>query len=183
MSKFSPNQPHLLKYARIEEERRFLVKVLPNDLDLDAEYMWIIDRYLTGTRLRLRRMESEDGSKKIYKFGQKYRSAGLPPYQTVMTNIYLDENEYESLSVLGGATLIKRRYPYEHAGYNYSLDIYSGHLEGLKLAEIEAVAGQQITLLSTPEFALREVTNDPFFYGGNLAELSTVDFQEWLAAS
>ena len=98
-----------------------------------------------------------------------------------MTNIYLDEAEYEAMVALGDSTIIKRRYRYHHAGFDYSLDIFEINLNGLVLAEIESHSEVDISPLPVPEFASREVTDDPLFTGGKLAELSQDDFQAWLA--
>ena len=133
------------KYARVEGERRFWLKSLPEDLDRDA-FVRIIDRYIPGTRLRLRLIESPSGEPLAFKFGQKYRARHLESHQTLMTNIYLDEVEYRILARLGGATVIKRRYPYQHAGGIYSLDVFEGHLEGLILLEIESQGEADIGL-------------------------------------
>jgi len=68
---YNPNNS--LKYARIEEERRFLLKSIPEELLEVEENICVIDRYITGTRLRLRRMQSPQGSTLALKPGQKYR--------------------------------------------------------------------------------------------------------------
>ena len=64
----------------------------------------------------------------------------------------------------------------------YAIDVFEGTLAGLILAEIEVRPGVDLTLLTTPVFALREVAGDPFFSGENLVELSEVEFQAWLTA-
>jgi hypothetical protein len=57
-----------VKYARIERERRFLLDGLP-DL-AGARVLRITDRYVDGTRLRVRTVE-EDGCDVVRKLGQK----------------------------------------------------------------------------------------------------------------
>lgn len=166
------------KYARVEEERRFLLDKLPDSLDLST-FSRIVDQYLVGTRLRLRRIESAAGKVLVYKFGQKFRAAEHEPYQTMMTNFYLDETEYRMLAQQGGAQLTKRRYRYLHAGLDYSIDFFEDSLEGLILAEIEGHSGRDIAQLPIPPFAVREVTDAPRFTGGMLVELSKEDFQRW----
>ena len=91
------------------------------------------------------------------------------------------EEEYEAMVALGDSTIIKRRYRYHYAGQDYSIDAFEGHLSGLVLAEIESQSESDISTLPVPEFAIREVTNDPLFTGGKLAELSQDEFQAWLA--
>ena len=171
-----------LKYARIEEERRFLLETIPEDLSAEESFNRIIDRYISGTRLRLRQIESPSGEALVFKLGQKYETPDQKSHQTIMTNIYLNEAEYQALAVLGGSTLTKRRYPYHYARYDYSLDVFEGNLDGLVLAEIENQPGFDLSSLPVPEFAIREVTQAEMFSGGKLAELSKDEFQEWWAA-
>ncbi len=179
----SANQPNnFLKYARVEEERRFLLAKMPVDLDQDDSFLRIIDQYLKGTRLRLRRMESTGGEALAYKLGQKYRLPEHKPHQTMMTNIYLNEAEYEVFSRLPHSTITKLRYSYKHDGFDYSIDRFKGHLAGLLLAEIESQGKIDIASLPVPEFATKDITEDAFFKGSNLAELSEVEFQEHLAS-
>src|SRR4051812_37274393 len=77
------------KYARVERERRWLLREPPNP-DEAVAVVEITDRYFTGTRLRLRRMvDRQGGQPTVYKFTQK--AAGL------ITNTYLSEDEYQLL--------------------------------------------------------------------------------------
>ncbi len=167
------------KYARVEEERRFLLRTIPWDLDPVESYVKIFDLYLPGTRLRLRRMESPTGEVRAYKFGQKYRAANHEVHQTAMTNIYLTSAEYKLLAGLKGASLIKKRYTYRNAGNAYGIDVFEGPLSGLVLAEIERHPDQEIEQLPVPDFAIREVTDDPRFTGGELATLTREEFLQW----
>jgi len=173
---------HPLKYARIEAERRFLLNKFPDDLSAEEPFHRIIDRCIPGTRLRLRRIESPSGETLVSKLGQKYKTPELDAHQTLMTNFYMDETEYQILTTLGGSTIIKRRYRYHYAGNDYSIDVFEGNLLGLVLAEIESHSEVDISPLPVPEFAIREVTGDPLFTGGELAELSQGEFQGWLAS-
>jgi CYTH domain-containing protein len=166
-----------LKYGRIEAERRFFLSQLP--ADLPATYTAITDYYITDTRLRLRRMETAAGELIELKLGQKYTTDD--PTQTVMTNIYLNEMEYKILSGLPARLLHKQRYAYAHGRYTYSLDVFTGALAGLILAEIEAQPGITIELLPVPSFAVCEVTAVPLFTGGLLFQLTPAEFQQHLA--
>lgn len=173
---------HPEKYAHIEIERRFLLDRLPAGLAESATYVRIIDRYITGTRLRLRRMESPEGETLALKLGQKYRPAGQGVAKTVMTNLYLNEAEYGLLANLPGLPLVKRRYPYSFEGHTYAIDEFSGPLAGLVLAEIEDRPGVSITDLPLPFFAIREVTDDIAFTGGELVKLDRHAFEKWFSA-
>lgn len=157
------------KYARIEWERRFLLACLPPDLD-QAAYQLIEDIYITGTRLRLRRMSSPQGETLALKLGQKYLRDEQAAQQTVMTNFYLSEAEFTLLRLLPGTPLTKRRYPYRWQGHRYSIDQFCGRLEGLILAEIEATTEEALLALPVPAFAVREVTDDIAYTGGYLVQ-------------
>src|SRR5215469_13457471 len=81
-----------LKYAVVERERRFLVSKLP---DVALERRRIVDRYITGTRLRLREVVTEDGVV-TRKLGHKVR-LGEGPREIACTSLYLDDDEWDVL--------------------------------------------------------------------------------------
>ncbi len=126
-------------------------------------------------------MESPQGSTLALKLGQKFRPADFEAHQTIMTNLYLNEAEYEVLRTLGGSHIYKRRYPFDYEGQKYAIDVFEAALAGLILAEIEGRTGVDLAHLPTPDLAIREVTGDPFFSGANLADLEETEFQAWLA--
>jgi hypothetical protein len=94
------------KYARSEIERRFLVRGVP-----DGEVLRVVDiddRYLDGTRLRLR-MQVERGGPAVFKLTQKVPRPGRHGEQGTITTVYLDEREHAALSILPAAALRKSR--------------------------------------------------------------------------
>lgn len=147
------------KYARYELERRFLVERLPAAAERSH---LIVDRYIIGTRLRLR---SDDGRVPPHKLSQK--EAPSPPdfAVTTITTIYLSPEEYEVLAVLPARELRKRRH---HLG-PYSLDVFEGELAGLVLAEITFDSEEEMRAYPPPDFAEREVSRDRRYTGGALA--------------
>ena len=169
------------KYACLELERRYLLRELPSDLAEQANGWLIVDRYIVNTRLRLRRMTEMESGKTMFKFGQKYRASSQSGVETTMTNIYLDEKEYHSLSKLEAREIVKRRYRYVNGGLEYGIDVFEGELSGLILAEIECETEQECERLQPPSFSLREVTEDIFFTGGFLATLTKEEFEAGLA--
>jgi hypothetical protein len=139
-----------LKYAHVERERRFLLDALP-DLT-GARVLRIADRYLDGTRLRLRTVE-EDGHPTMHKLGQKIRLEGVST--NAHTTLYLSAAEHAGLLHLPGRDLRKTR----HLKGHWAFDVHEG---GLLLAETES--GEE------PWFAyVREVTDEEDFSGGRLA--------------
>ena len=169
------------KYACLEIERRYLLGSPPIGLSETAESWYIVDHYFLDTRLRLRRMSSVSGSEIIYKLGQKYRSATQDASKTTITNMYLTEEEYSFLEKLEGKVTEKKRFRHEVEGRIYSIDVFEGRHRGLVLAEIEFEMESELANISLPDFAIKDVTDDPFFTGGFLAGLLKHEFRERLA--
>jgi len=118
-----------LKYAVVERERRHLVGGLPAGVTSTSD---IVDRYLTGTRLRLREVREADGSI-VRKLGHKVR-LGSGPEEIACTNLYLDEAEWALLEALPARTLRKRRHLVVREGWRVTID---EHEDGTLVAEID----------------------------------------------
>jgi CYTH domain-containing protein len=158
------------RYARTERERRFLVRRLPPDLGRPRR---IEDRYLDGTRLRLRHVR--EGEESVFKLTQKVRRAGGPA-DVAITNTYLTAEEHRTLSLLPGAPLAKSRYEWRSGAHVFVVDEFHGRLEGLWLAEVEVAALD--AALTLPEWAGREVSHDDRFSGGHLATADAAECAE-----
>lgn len=122
----------------------------------------LVDRYIHGTRLRLRRVTTDDAV--VFKLAQKIRFTDADPERVMLTNLYLSANDYEALAALPAAVITKTRRACSWAGTGLAIDQFDGHLSGLVLAEAEL--GPDDQLLSLPDFAIRDVTNDDLFSGG-----------------
>jgi CYTH domain-containing protein len=160
------------KYARIEVERRFLLEGVPQAAEVLAVYE-IGDRYLDGTRLRLRRMAREGGPTQL-KLTQK-----LPDpdgaRQGALTTIYLSEAEHAAFAQLPAATLSKSRLSIAP----YGVDVFHGELEGLYLAEAEFATVEDALALVPAAFCRAEVTADRRFTGGELVRASREQVRAW----
>jgi len=118
-----------LKYAIVERERRFLIASLPDGVVSTKE---ILDRYVTGTHLRLREVRHDDGTV-IRKLGHKVRlSEG--PAEVACTSIYLDEDEWVLLCDLPAQLLRKTRHMVHRDGLVVAVD---EHQDGTLIAEID----------------------------------------------
>src|SRR3954468_24355514 len=101
-----------LKYAVVERERRYRLGRLPDGVSSTKE---ILDRYVTGTRLRLREVRDSDGTV-TRKLGHKVRiSAG--PAAIACTNFYLDDHEWALLTALPARLRRKRRHMIHRDGW------------------------------------------------------------------
>jgi CYTH domain-containing protein len=169
------------KYACLEVEYRYLLSKIPDGL-MDNPKGWLItDRYLPNTRLRLRHMQSLSGDENIYKLAQKYRSEKQNAYETTITNMYLTEAEYHHFQVLEAKILKKKRYPYSLPNFSLSIDVFEDRHQGLILAEMEVEKRAGVDELVFPSFVLKEVTEDPFFTGGNLVTMTDEEFRQGLS--
>jgi CYTH domain-containing protein len=175
------SQDHSPKYERVERERRFLLTELPEGFDLRADHAQITDNYITGTRLRLRKSRWVSTNEWTLKLTQKF--APRPPdfSRTLITSIYLNEYEYEVLSVFEGNELRKNRYPFEHEGRKYSVDVFLGPLRGLVFAETDFDTDEEMEAFAPPAFAFLEVTREEMFTGARLVELTAEDIRRELA--
>jgi CYTH domain-containing protein len=166
------------KYARVERERRFLLREMPEPLTRASLHVQIWDNYITGTRLRLRKIRTPQTKKWTLKLTQKHAPAPPDFSRTIITNTYLSAYEYEVLSVFEGNEIRKNRYPYEYEGRKYSIDVFLGALWGLILAETEFETDEEMQSFTPPPFVAREVTNDETFTGGQLVELTFEELRE-----
>jgi CYTH domain-containing protein len=165
------------RYARVERERRYFLRELPPGLKLSDPHTQITDNYVTGTRLRLRKVRVPETNEWTLKLTQKH--APTPPdfSRTLITNMYLSPYEYEVLSVFEGNELRKNRYPYEHGGRVYSVDLFLGPLRGLVLAETDFGTDAEMDAFPTPSFAHLDVTHDELFTGARLVELTAEELR------
>ncbi|HEX8687824.1 MAG TPA: hypothetical protein VF654_15050 [Pyrinomonadaceae bacterium] len=169
------------KYARVERERRYLLGELPPGLKLADPHTQITDNYVTGTRLRLRKVRDPRANEWTLKLTQK-RAPEPPDFsRTLITNIYLSPYEYEVLSVFEGNELRKNRYPYEHEGRPYSVDVFLGPLRGLVLAETDFDDDAEMDAFPPPPFAALDVSRDELFTGARLVELTAEGLRRELA--
>ncbi|HEY9218201.1 MAG TPA: hypothetical protein VIO94_09135 [Phenylobacterium sp.] len=153
-----------LKYAWVERERRWLCRELPQALVRRSER--ITDLYVTGTNLRLREATPLDGGPAMRRLGRK---ADVSASVRLLTSIYLAPAEFDLLSALPGRTLRKTRHHLGPiAGAEVSVDVFEGELDGLIMAEAEFETMEALQAYPPPPFAVREVTEDHRFSGGQL---------------
>jgi CYTH domain-containing protein len=155
------------KYARVERERRFLMGSVPSGPCVRRTE--IIDRYMSGTRLRLRHSieRTAAGVTTVCKLTQKVPApeGGGPG---LITTIYVNTAEYQTLTTVPAAVLVKTRYRVPPLG----VDVFGGPLTGLVIAEVEFDSGDEAARFPAPVGAVREVTLDARLSGGTLATTS-----------
>ena len=137
-----------MKYARIELERRFLVV----GETPDGEVRRIEDRYIDGTRFRLRKVSSQEGV--VLKLG---RQEDLEPGTKQVTTIYLSEQEFAIFAALPARAAEKMR---TAVGSGWVIDTYP---DGTRIAETEDEVGE------LPAWVGEEITGDEGWSGFALA--------------
>lgn len=169
------------KYTRVEYERRFLIARGADWKRFVESYSKTYeDKYLRGTRLRLRILTDSDTGRRVLKLNKKSESPS--PYFRNVNRILLSPHEYEFLDRLDGDRLRKTRYYHNHLGRVFSIDVFEGELEGLMLCETEADSLEDLMFAEPPPFARHEVTEDSFFEGGNLSRTTREELRRKLSA-
>ena len=165
------------KYARVERERRYLLRDLPEGLTRADHHLQITDNYITGTRLRIRKVRDPKTNKWVVKFTQKFAPNPRDLSRAIITNTYLSAIEAETLSMFDANEIRKNRYKFEFEGRTFSIDMFIGELFGLVLAETGFESDEEMDNFPLPSFALADVTNNELFTGGSLSELTFADIQ------
>src|SRR6266513_3620931 len=142
------------KYARVERERRYLLRDLPEGLSRADHHLQITDSYLTGTRLRIRKVRDPRTNKWIVKFSQKFAPDPKDFSRTIITNTYLNALEAEMLAVFEANEIRKNRYAFEFDGRKFSVDMFLGDLFGLVLAEVGFETDGKLDSFAKPDFAI-----------------------------
>jgi len=168
------------KYARVERERRYLLQDLPEGISRADHHLQITDNYITGTRLRLRKVRDPQTNKWVVKFTQKFAPDTHDFSRTTITNTYLNPIEADMLAIFEANEIRKNRYHFEFEGRQFSVDMFLGDLFGLVLAEVSFDNDDELENFSPPPFALAEVTNNELFTGGRLSQLSFADLKDEL---
>ena len=171
------------KYARVERERRYLLQDLPEGLTRASPHVQITDNYITGTRLRIRKVREPQTNKWTVKFTQKFAPNPEDFSRTIITNIYLNALEAETLAMFDANEIRKNRYPFEFEGRKFSVDMFLGDLFGLVLAEVSFETDEELANFPKPPFAVADVTDNEMFTGGKLCELAFTDIRDKIIQS
>jgi CYTH domain-containing protein len=147
----------------MEIERKFLVSSPPADLSRRPATS-IVQGYIAvdadGTEVRLRR-RGEDSVLTIKQGAGRTR---------VEEEIEIDAERFDrSWPLTEGRRVEKTRYVIPAGEHCIELDVYSGALSGLVIAEVEFPDERAADAFQPPEWFGREVTDDPRFKNQRLA--------------
>ena len=97
------------------------------------------------------------------------------PYFQRIGRILLSPEELELFATLPGDRLRKTRHYHLHQGQLFSIDVFTGELDGLVLCETEAEGLEELLAIQPPAYVSHKITEDLFFTGGNLRRTSRSD--------
>ena len=149
------------------------------DERMRASAVLIEDRYITGTRFRLRRMTDEETGIVALKLAKKYETSD--PTARPMVNAYITAEEYAVFEALPARVIVKRRYELTVGTDLFGIDRFEGSLTGLTLAEVDGTDDASLAAICRPDWAICDVSHDAAFQGGALALLDPQGLVELLA--
>jgi adenylate cyclase len=149
----------------IEIERKFLVAKPPSDLSrwsssaIEQGYLAVAQ---DGTEVRVRRRDARTAVLTVKSGGDRRR---------VEEEIDIEPERFERLWPLTeGRRIEKTRYEIPaQDGAVIELDVYTGDLEGLVVAEVEFPSDETADAFAPPPWFVREVTDDPRYKNQRLA--------------
>jgi CYTH domain-containing protein len=97
-----------------------------------------------------------------------------------MTNTYLSITEFIAIATLPNHLIEKTRHHLHVENRKWAIDVFGGPLAGLVLAEVETGSLDELEAISPPQWVRCEVTQDPFFNGGNLSQTGAVSLKNKL---
>lgn len=152
----------------VEIERKFLISQKPEGLsdypsdEIIQGYIDISDTEKKNVEMRIRKMDN--------KYFQTIKSGfGLERSEE---EIQLSRQQFNTLWPLTeGKRIEKIRYKIKYGKYLIELDIYSGSLDGLVVAEVEFDSVEESEDFDPPGWFGKEVTDDERYKARNLATL------------
>lgn len=149
----------------VEIERKFLVSNLEECLQHHTKSITIVQGYLSFDPVRTVRIRKTD-TKAFLTIKGKSNETGDTRFEWEKE---IKENEAIQLFDLClGETIRKTRYVIPYLSHMFEVDVFSGKLQGLVIAEVElSTADEQLDL---PSWIGKEVTGDSRYYNSDLAK-------------
>ena len=148
----------------VEIERKFLVSNIDNCLHNHTKSTSIVQGYMSFDPERTVRIRKTD-TKAFLTIKGKSNDKGDTRFEWEKE---IQENEAtQLLGLCLGQTIRKTRYLVPHQSHLFEVDVFSGKLQGLVIAEVELSADDE--QLDLPTWIGEEVTGDPRFYNSDLA--------------
>ena len=153
------------KKSVVEIERKFLVSNLDECLQHHTNSKSIVQGYLSFDPARTVRIRKTD-TKSFLTIKGKPNAKGDIRFEW---DKEIPENEaIQLLDLCLGETIRKTRYVIPYLSHLFEVDVFSGKLQGLVIAEVElSTTDEQLDL---PSWIGKEVTGDSRYYNSDLAK-------------
>lgn len=146
----------------MEIERKFLVKVLPENLDT-YPHRHLEQGYLSTAPVVRVRKDND-------KYELTYKSGGLMAREEY--NLPLTKESYEHLKAKADGRLItKTRYMIPYESYTIELDVFENDLAPLILAEVEFDSVDTANAFTPPEWFGKDVTYDGRYHNSYMSKI------------
>lgn len=156
--------------GHVETERKYLVDV--NNLPYESMKIATIYNF-TQTYINYSpeiRVRARTGDKNDY-----YMTIKVPLDDTGLSRqeveFFISADEYaELVKKQIGTVILKTRYQFWDGNYYISVDVYSGDLSGLAVAEIEFDSVEEANSYTQPEWFGEDITSDSRYKNANLSK-------------
>lgn len=148
--------------------RLFLLEDLPEPLTRRSAHIQIFDNYLANSRIRLRSIRVPEDKSWAHSLQQRIFPLPDTLAEMRLSEIHLNEAEYEYFKVFEGNEIRKNRYFHEFDARVLAFDLYLGPLWGLNRMRAEFQSVEEMDQYVPPAFVALEITNEPFFDDANL---------------
>ena len=169
------------KIYTTEFRRIFLTEGLPEPTKASDTHLQIFDNYISNTRMRLRSIRVPETKQWTRILEQRFPFNVKDLTMWNVSQIYLDETEYEAFKGFKGRELRKNRYFYVVGGKEIEIDIFLGDLWGVNIAKAFFNNQRELSQYDGIGFSVKEVTQDPFFITSNLVGKVFSDVQDRLS--
>lgn len=157
-----------MKYGKFEFERSFLLaNSCLDDLEVVRSKV-ILDKYITGTRLRLRKVM--EGGVQKFKLTKKEELEPKKVGVLKINTLYLTREEFELQAALAGVEIEKCRHIVRANNYDIGIDEISVGGNIIYLAEVEFATEEEMRGFVFPLSYQMEVTGMLEYNGNELAE-------------
>lgn len=139
-------------------ERRFLLKKLPEPLTRASEHLQILENFIEKTRLCLRKIRTPRIKENTYLLEQKFPVNEDDFSVWNLSQIYLNEAEYQAFEQLKGREIRFNRYLLVYQDKQIEIDVFlNQEMSGSILARISFETFAEMQDFETPVFAVEEV--------------------------
>jgi CYTH domain-containing protein len=152
----------------VEIERKWIVDLATLDFDVSNAMSFTIEQTYISFSPEIRVRKINNGEKYTMTIKNNMTSDGMTrdEYEFEINRV-----QYEYLlNKAEGKTIRKIRYEFNNKGYLLSLDVFSGELTGLIYLEVEFSNKDEAEAYQAPDWAIKEVTDDPLYKNGSLAQ-------------